>query len=65
MKFKKFHHGGFLSGKYDLQLNHLDSHPLEEKLGLKMKDGRQKALAGLSMQVDFELGLGKEIWRGK
>lgn len=65
VKFKKFHQGGFLSGKYDLQLNHLDSHPLQDKLGLKMKDGKQKALAGLQMKVDFELGLGKEVWRGE
>lgn len=62
IKFRKFHHGGFLSGKYHLHLNHLDSHPLHEKLGLKLKDGTQQALVGLSMQVDFELGLGKQIW---
>lgn len=60
---KKFHAGGFLPGKYQLEVKQLASHPLAEQLGLKLTNGSQKSLAALWMKVDFVLGAGKTIWR--
>lgn len=56
---KNFYEGGFLSNRYELQINSLASHPLSTLLGLKS----QTSTSGVWMKVDFSLGAGKQVWK--
>ena len=58
-----FRQGGFLAGKYMMNVNRLDSHPLADILGLRLEDGEQSSALGLWMKLDFMLGEGVEIWK--
>jgi hypothetical protein len=59
----QFHQGGSLSGDYVMRINPLDSHPLAQTLGLRLKHDEQRARLGLWMKLDFLLGAGTEIWK--
>jgi hypothetical protein len=59
----QFQQGGSLSGDYVLRINPLDSHPLAQKLGLRLEHDEQRASLGLWMKIDFLLGAGIEIWK--
>jgi len=52
-----FHEGGPFSVPYKLSINHLDSHPFAQKLGLKAE---QSSSLGAWMRVDFVLEHGVE-----
>ena len=58
-----FRQGDFLTGKYDLHVNRLDSHPLAATLGLQLENDTQRSTLGLWLKLDFMLGEGLEIWK--
>ena len=58
-----FRQGGFLAGKFVMNVNRLDSHPLAEVLGLRLENCEQQSALGLWMTLDFMLGEGVEIWK--
>ena len=60
-----FRQGGFLTGKFAMSVNRLDSHPLAEALGLRLENGEQQSALGLWMKLDFMLGEGIEIWKAR
>ena len=60
-KIDHFRQGGLLRGEYEFCLNHLDSHPLAEDLGLQV--GTQEVKSGYWFDYDFSMLTGKEIWR--
>ncbi len=57
LRIEVFHEGGPFSGPYRLTINHLDSHPFAQKLGLKEE---QISTLGAWMKVDFVLEHGVE-----
>ena len=61
IEVNNFRQGGFLRDAYYIQVNPLASHPLCESLGLA-KDG-QIAAAAAWLELDFSLGLGRELLR--
>jgi len=63
IKIKRFDQGGFLSGRYTMSLNHLESHPLAQTLGLRLINRELRSTAGIWMKVDFMLGEGAEVWK--
>jgi hypothetical protein len=56
-----FQGGGLLSGRYELVIHHLDSHPLAENLGLKV--GQQPTTGAFWLNYDFTMETGKEVWK--
>jgi hypothetical protein len=56
-----FRGGGFLPGRYELHLNHYDSHPFGRDLGLTQSV--YKDLVGTWINFDFDLGTGTVIWQ--
>jgi hypothetical protein len=60
-----FRQGGFLTEKFALRVNRLDSHPLADILGLRLENGAQQSALGLWMKLDFMLGEGVEIWKAR
>lgn len=60
---RTFRQGGFLGGEYVMRVNRLDSHPLADVLGLRLKNGEQRSMLGLWMKLDFRLEEGVEIWK--
>jgi len=63
IKVERFYEGGFFDGTYSLQVNPLASHPLAQRLGLRLQDGEQSATLDAWMKVDFTLESGVEVWR--
>lgn len=61
IKVTSFRQGGFLRNAYRVQVNPLASHPLCESLGLA-KEG-QIAAAAAWLELDFSLGVGRELLR--
>jgi hypothetical protein len=61
IEFYDFRSGGFLAGDYELTLNHFDSHPIAEELGLTV--GKQSVIAAFWFDFDFEIEPGVEIWK--
>jgi len=59
--FPKFRAGGILQGKYELLLNHFDSHPIANELGLKV--GKQDILEAFWFDFDFIVENGREVWK--
>ncbi len=55
LKVKEFSDGGLFSQPYVLKVNHLDSHPIAGRLGLK---NEQSSLLAAWMKVDFVLESG-------
>ena len=60
-----FRHGGFLAGKFAMNVHRLDSHPLADTLGLCLEHCEQQSTLGLWMKLDFMLGEGIEIWKAR
>jgi hypothetical protein len=58
-----FRQGGFLTGKFVMSVNRLESHPLAGVLGLRLENGKAWSTLGLWMKLDFMLGEGVEIWK--
>ncbi len=58
LHIKEYRDGAMLSQGHNLGINHLDSHPLAEKLGLK---AQQNSMLNVWMKVDFILEHGVEI----
>ncbi|NKB17168.1 MAG: acetoacetate decarboxylase family protein [Pseudanabaena sp. CRU_2_10] len=61
IKFHDFRSGGFLAGDYELTLNHFDSHPIAQELGLTV--GNQKIVAAFWFDLDFAIEPGLEVWK--
>ncbi|MEI7849058.1 MAG: hypothetical protein WCK35_24885 [Chloroflexota bacterium] len=61
MHVTDFKSGGFLPARYELELNQLESHPLNKNLGLP--SGSQPASLGVWMQLSFNLGQAEEVYR--
>jgi hypothetical protein len=59
LKIKEFYAGAVFSHQYNLTINHLDSHPLGQVLGLK---DQQTSTLSAWMKVDFVLEHGIEVW---
>lgn len=60
IKFSTFRGGGILQGQYELILNHFDSHPIAQELGLDV--GRQDVIEAFWFDFDFIVEPGTEIW---
>lgn len=58
-----FHGGGLLDGEYQIELQSLQSHPIAEKLGLQLQNGKIDATAGWWVNIDFVMDKGREVWR--
>ena len=52
--------GWELLGEFDYKLQHLDSHPLAEELGLR----DQTTSLAFAIEVDFTLENGHVLWQG-
>ena len=57
----QFDSAGFLPARYELELNQLESHPLNKNLGLPT--GSQPASLGVWMQLSFSLGQAAQVYR--
>ena len=58
LQIKEFYGGAKLAQSCKLNISHLDSHPLAERLGLQLE---QASLLGAWLKVDFILGPGAEF----
>lgn len=61
IKLSIFRGGGILKGHYELILNHFDSHPIAQDLGLDV--GRQPVIEAFWFDFDFIVETGTEIWK--
>lgn len=61
IKFSAFRGGGILKGQYELILNHFDSYPIAQDLGLNV--GRQTVIESFWFDFDFIVKPGTEIWK--
>ncbi|HNT75855.1 MAG TPA: twin-arginine translocation signal domain-containing protein [Anaerolineae bacterium] len=64
LRVTAFRGGGALQSGYALTFTELVSHPVVARLGLHADaDGIARPLASAWLDVDFTLGLGREVWR--
>jgi hypothetical protein len=62
-KLTAFRRAGFLSGKYELTIPTLASHPLVEELGLSTRQFDD--VRGFFVDMDFQYLMGQTIWRAE